>query len=146
MQVQVKDAERKIVWNKRAERDFNDFPDDVKACFRQALEEARQGEHPAIADPYGPPLGSGIYKLKDTDERGNAYRGVYCVRFKEAIYVMHAFNKKSKSGKADPPEEVKTAKSRLKWAELEHSLWELELAEKAKALPGQVSKKKGDKR
>lgn len=142
----MENVERKIVWNKRAEKDFEAFPAEVQASFRQALEEARQGEHPAIAGPYGPPLGSGVYKLKDTDERGNAYRGVYCVRFKEAVYVMHAFNKKSKSGKADPPEEVSTAKGRLKWAELEHALWELEQSEKANAQPGQAPKKKGDKR
>jgi phage-related protein len=132
--------ERRIVWNRAAEKDFAAFPDDVKVSFRMALEEARQGQHPTIADPYGQPLGAGYYKLKDDDTRKNTYRGVYCVRYKEAVYVLHVFQKKSKSGKADPPEETNTAKGRAKWAELQHALWELDQTEKAKS---QQPKKKG---
>ena len=128
--------ERTITWNKQAEKAFNTFPGEVKASFRQALEDARRGNHPDIADPYGKPLGSGYYKLKDDDEEGNTYRGVYYAKHQEAIYVMHAFQKKSKSGKADPPEEVVTAQARVKWVELEHQLWKLDHAEQAKKSQG----------
>jgi phage-related protein len=132
------------VWNKAAEKDFETFPGEVKTSFRKALEEAREGKHPVIAAPYGQPLGRGHFKLKDDDEQGNIYRGVYCVRYKEAVYVMHAFKKKSKSGRADPREEINTAMARAKWAELQHELWKLEQVEKAKEHPS--PKKKGSKR
>ena len=134
--------ERRIVWNKAAEKDFRSFPDEVRSSFRKALEEARQGKHPSIAAPYGQPLGKGYFKLKD-DEQGSTYRGIYCVRYKEAIYVLHAFQKKSKSGKADPSEEVNTAKVRAKWAEMEHGLWELDHGTPQK---GNVSRMRGGKR
>lgn len=83
-------------------------------------------------------------KLKD-DEQGSTYRGVYCVLYKEAVYVLHAFQKKSKSGRADPPEEIKSAKARAKWAEMMHRLWELDQAEKAKGQKASSPKKKGGK-
>lgn len=121
--------ERRIVWNKQAEKRFATFPDDVKASFRQALEDARGGGHPVIAAPYGQPLGAGTYKLKDDDTRGNTYRAIYYTRYREAVYVLHAFQKKSKSGRADPPEDVRTAQARMKWVELARALWELEQEE-----------------
>ena len=134
----MSEEERTIVWNKQARKAFDLFPEVVRDSFSQALEEARMGQHPDIADPYGQPLGSGYYKLKDDDEQGNTYRVVYYTKHKEAVYVMHAFQKKSKSGKADPPEEVVTTQARVKWVDLEHELWKLKQPEEAK-------KKKGGK-
>jgi phage-related protein len=141
---------RTIVWNKQARKAFVLFPEEVRDSFSMALEEARLEQYPEIADPYGQPLGSGYYKLKDDDEQSNTYRVVYYTKHKEAIYIMHGFPKKSKSGKADPPEEVVTAQARVKWVELEHELWKLSQAEKAKKAggggsQGQPSKKKGGK-
>lgn len=54
------------------------------------------------------------------DFAGDAYRAVYTVRFANAVYVLHAFQKKSKRGTATPKHELETIKSRLKRAE-EHA-------------------------
>jgi phage-related protein len=50
-------------------------------------------------------------------EEGNAYRAVYTVRFEEVIYLLHAFQKKSKSGKATPKMDVALIRHRLKAAQ-----------------------------
>ena len=54
---------------------------------------------------------------------GDTYRAVYTVRFEEAVYVLHCFQKKSKSGIATPATDMELIKIRLKTAEEEHSKW-----------------------
>ena len=51
------------------------------------------------------------------DEDGDTYRAVYTVRFAGVIYVLHAFQKKSKKGIRTPKHEVEIIKARLKTAE-----------------------------
>jgi phage-related protein len=55
----------------------------------------------------------------DTD--GDAYRAVYTVRFSDAVYVLHAFQKKSTHGRATPTREIELIRRRLKAAELDHA-------------------------
>jgi phage-related protein len=57
------------------------------------------------------------------DYDGDTYRAVYTVRFAEVIYVLHAFQKKSKKGTATPPQEIDKVKARLKRAEEEYQAW-----------------------
>jgi len=52
---------------------------------------------------------------------GNAYRTVYTVRFSEAVYVLHAFQKKSKRGIETPKQDVDLIKRRLRDAEADHA-------------------------
>jgi phage-related protein len=47
---------------------------------------------------------------------GDAYRAIYTVRYEDVIYVLHAFQKKSKTGIATPKRELDLVKQRLKWA------------------------------
>ena len=54
---------------------------------------------------------------------GNAYRAVYAVKFAGVVYVLHAFQKKSKSGAKTPAEEIEKVKARLKEAEKHHAEW-----------------------
>ena len=54
------------------------------------------------------------------DHDGSAYRAVYTVRFEGAVYVLHAFQKKSKTGIATPQHEVEVIKARLKDAEADY--------------------------
>jgi phage-related protein len=51
----------------------------------------------------------------------NTYRAVYAVRFREAVYVLHAFQKKSKKGIATPKAEIDLVKRRLKAAQLHYA-------------------------
>jgi phage-related protein len=57
--------------------------------------------------------GSGVYELIE-DHRGNTYRAVYTVRIADRVHVLHAFQKKSKSGIKTPREDINLVESRLK--------------------------------
>lgn len=60
--------------------------------------------------------GAGVVEIV-TDYRGDTFRAVYTVRFAGAIYVLHAFQKKSKSGRATPRGDLELIKHRLREAE-----------------------------
>jgi hypothetical protein len=64
--------------------------------------------------------GAGVLELIE-DHRGSTYRAVYTVRFATRIYVLHAFQKKSKRGIATPKRELELIRERLKWAERLHT-------------------------
>lgn len=63
--------------------------------------------------------GTGVLELLE-DHQGNTYRAVYTVRFADAVYVLHAFQKKSKSGVATPKHELDVVQIRLKEAARRH--------------------------
>lgn len=63
--------------------------------------------------------GAGIFEIVE-DHSGDTYRAVYTVRFVDVVYVLHAFQKKSKSGIKTPQEDVKLIAARLKRAQMDH--------------------------
>jgi phage-related protein len=65
-------------------------------------------------------LGSGTVELVD-DSDGDIYRAVYTARFASAVYVVHAFKKKSKKGIKTPQSDIELIKRRLKEAEATHA-------------------------
>jgi len=66
---------------------------------------------------------SGASVLEIVDHyHGDTYRAVYTVKFAEVVYVLHAFQKKAKKGKATPKTEVDLVKKRLKIAEDDYRL------------------------
>ena len=73
------------------------------------------GETPPAAKPLKG-LGSGVLELVEQDTCGT-YRAVYAVRFETAIYVLHVFQKKSKTGRTTPQREIELIRQRLKRAE-----------------------------
>jgi len=66
--------------------------------------------------------GAGVLEVV-ADDDGDTYRAVYTVRFAEVVYVLHCFQKKSKSGIATPKHEIELVKSRLILAEDEYKKW-----------------------
>jgi phage-related protein len=58
-----------------------------------------------------------------SNDGGNTYRAVYTVKLAGVIYVLHAFQKKSKRGAKTPAEEIEKVKTRLKEAEKHHAEW-----------------------
>ena len=60
------------------------------------------------------------------DYDSDTYRAVYTVKFEEAVYVLHCFQKKSKSGIATPRQDIDKVKSRLRIAEERHKQWQNE--------------------
>jgi phage-related protein len=63
--------------------------------------------------------GAGVLEIVENFD-GNTYRAVYTVRFAEAIYVLRAFQKKSKKGIATPKADIEAIKTRLRMAEADH--------------------------
>lgn len=62
---------------------------------------------------------AGVVEIID-DHRGDTFRTVYTVRFASAVYVLHAFQKKSKAGSATPKTEIRVIGQRLREAERLH--------------------------
>jgi phage-related protein len=92
------------------------FPDVVRGSIGHALHEAQCGDEPSSAKALKGFGGRGVLEIIE-DFDSNAYRAVYTVRFAGAIYVLHAFQKKSKKGIATPRHIVDLIKSRLRNAE-----------------------------
>jgi phage-related protein len=86
----------------------------VKGSFGSRLYELQQGKTPLDFKPLSQ-FGSGVYELRESLE-GNAYRMMYVVNLKKAIYVLHAFLKKSKSGIGLPKPDAELIAVRLRRA------------------------------
>jgi phage-related protein len=99
--------------------DLSDFPDDVKRCIGLALRTAQKGGKHPDAKPLKGFRGAGVLEII-SDFDGNTFRAVYTVRLRGIIYVLHAFQKKSRKGIKTPLNEIEKIKSRLKDAETLH--------------------------
>ena len=99
-------------------KDITRFPSDVQRSVAFALSAAQYGgKHPAAKPWKGE--GPGILEVvKDYD--GDTYRAIYTVRFAQAVYVLHVFQKKSTKGIATPTREIDLIKQRLAEAERDH--------------------------
>jgi phage-related protein len=86
----------------------------VKGSFGSRLYELQQGKTPLDMKPL-PQLGSGVYELREHFDR-NAYRMMYVLNLKKALYVLHAFVKKSKSGIGLPKPDADLIAVRLRRA------------------------------
>lgn len=111
--------ERPVLWVASSKRDYKAFPSPVQDGFGFELFLAQTGQHPPSAKPLKG-LGSGTLELIESFD-GDTYRAVYTVRFREAIYVLHAFKKKSKRGAKTPQADVDLIRRRLKAAEEDHA-------------------------
>ncbi|MDP6622372.1 MAG: type II toxin-antitoxin system RelE/ParE family toxin [Alphaproteobacteria bacterium] len=81
-----------------------------------ALHFAQHGDKHPAAKPLKGFAGASVIEIVE-DHDGDTYRATYAVKFAEAIYVLHAFQKKAKKGIATPKREIDLVKSRLKLAE-----------------------------
>ena len=105
-------SERPVVWVGSSRRDVRRFPREVRRDVGRALYAAQQGE----LDPAAKPLrgfGGGSVLEIVASHRGDTWRAIYTVRYAEAIYVLHAFQKKSKSGIATPKKDMALMRQRL---------------------------------
>lgn len=103
---------RPIAWLKAARRDFERFPEGAQVELARALSIVAEGGHPDIAKPLKG-FGSGVFELA-LRFRADAFRVVYAVRIGAEIWVLHAFQKKSKTGIRTPQAEVDLVGERLK--------------------------------
>ena len=111
-------GERPLDWVGSAKRDFLAFPEPVKSEMGYALGLAQLGgRHPAAKPWKG--QGAGVLEVVESHD-GNAYRAIYTVRFREVIYVLHAFQKKSPTGSRTARVDVDLVARRLRLAEQDH--------------------------
>lgn len=102
---------RAISWIKAARKAFQEFPQDAQLEILRALTVAAEGRKADIAKPMKG-LGSGVYEIA-LRFRTDAYRTVYAVNFGEEIWVVHAFQKKSKTGIKTPQHEIDLIRERI---------------------------------
>jgi phage-related protein len=103
---------RLLIWEGSAKNDFMTFPLPVRKDLGVALFVVQIGGTPPSAKPWKG-LGLGVHELVD-DHRGDTYRAVYTLRIAGAVHVLHAFQKKSKSGAKTPKAEIDRIERRLK--------------------------------
>ena len=103
---------RPIVWMKAARRDFEDFPDKARDRLLDAFTVVADGGMPPIAKPLTG-FGSGVLELA-LAFRGDAFRVVYAVQLGADVWVIHAFQKKSKTGIKTPKHEIDLIHARLR--------------------------------
>ena len=110
------DKEKPLEWIGSSHKDLMALPMDVRRFFGYALSLAQAGDQHDAAKVLKGFHGAGVVEVVE-DDAGGTYRAVYTVKFKEAVFVLHCFQKKSKRGIATPTEDMDLIHSRLKVAE-----------------------------
>jgi phage-related protein len=116
----VKTAERKlrarpIRWLGNSRETIRGFPEAVKDDIGTALFAAQIGEKHEDAKPLKGFGGATILEIIANHD-GDTFRAVYTVKFKQRIYVLHCFQKKSKQGSRTPRHDIQLIRARLLWA------------------------------
>lgn len=115
----MSDADTPLEFVGSAERDLFVFPPTVKRVIGFAIRIAQKGGKHPDAKPLKGFKGAGVLEVI-SDFDGNTFRAVYTVKLKGVVYVLHAFQKKSKKGIETPKAEIDKVKARLKEAEALH--------------------------
>lgn len=103
---------RPISWLKAALRGFELFPDDVRLEILRALTVAAEGGKSDKAKPFKG-VDGGVFEIS-LRHRGDAFRTIYAVKIGADVWVIHAFQKKSKTGIKTPQAEIDLIRERLK--------------------------------
>tara|TARA_B100001123_G_scaffold382018_2_gene452857 strand:- start:4487 stop:4858 length:372 start_codon:yes stop_codon:yes gene_type:complete len=114
--------EKDLAWIGSSLDDLKAFPEAVRQDVGYALHLVQHGEKPVSAKPLKGFKGAGVLELVERHD-GDTYRAVYTVKLAGRVYVLHAFQKKSKKGIATPKPEIDKIKQRLAVAEQEHEQW-----------------------
>src|SRR5437016_8344153 len=111
-------GERPLDWVGSSKKDFLGFPQPVQNEMGSGLGLAQfGGKHPSAKPWKGE--GPGVFELVEAHD-GNAYRAIYTVRFKEVVYVLHAFQKKSPRSTKTAQPDIEMVECRLKTAQQDH--------------------------
>lgn len=112
----MQNNEKPIEWIGSSHKDLMALPTDVRRLFGFALSLAQVGDKHDAAKVLKGFGGAGVLEVVE-DDVGGTYRAVYTVKFVEAVFVLHCFQKKSKRGIATPKEDMDIIHARLKIAE-----------------------------
>lgn len=116
-------APKPVRWIGSAKEDFSAFPADVKGRVGLALWKAQIGSKAAYAKPLRGFGGGSVLEVVD-DFDGNTYRAAYTVQFAGVIYVLHAFQTKSRTGIETPMADLNLIRSRLVRAKKDYEEWQ----------------------
>jgi phage-related protein len=108
-------TEKPLKWMGSSHKDLMALPIGVRKFFGYALSLAQAGDQHDAAKVLKGFSGAGVLEVVEYDA-GGTYRAVYTVKFEEAVFVLHCFQKKSKRGVATPNEEMDIIRARLKVA------------------------------
>ena len=106
---------RDVIWVSSSLEDLKRFPESVQKVMGFALFQAQCGGKHLQAKPLKGFGSAGVLEIVE-DFDGNAFRAVYTVRFADAVYVLHAFQKRSKGGIETPKRDMDVVRSRLRMA------------------------------
>lgn len=112
-----------ILWIGSSLGDLREFPAEVKREVGFALREAQNGGKSPASKPLKGFNGASVLEIVE-DFDTDTYRAIYTVRFEEAVYVLHCFQKKSTSGIKTPQHVIDLIRKRYKVAEQEHRKWQ----------------------
>lgn len=108
-----------LVWVGSSRKNLKSFPAEVQDVFGYALYVAQMGGKHPDAKPLKGFGGAGVLEVVE-DHHGDTYRAVYTVKLKEAVYVLHAYQKKSATGIATRKQDIDLIERRLKQAQAIH--------------------------
>lgn len=111
-----------VRWIGSSRDDLKEFPKDVQRRVGGALWDAQIGLKAPFAKPLRGFGGASVLEIVD-DSDGDTFRAAYTVRFADVVYVLHAFQKKSKRGIATPKAELYLIEQRLKRAKEDYEQW-----------------------
>ena len=114
--------DKPLFWVGSSLKDLRGFPEEVKDEIGFALYQAQRGLTPRSAKPLKGFTGASVLEIVD-DFQTDTYRAVYTVQFADAVYVLHAFQKKSKRSVETPKGEIELVKARLKLAKEHYQEW-----------------------
>jgi phage-related protein len=115
----VSDEPKPVRWVGTTLRDLRSLPRPVRIDIGHALFTAQEGKTDPAAKPLKGFGGSSVLEIV-ASHHGNAWRAVYTVRFEDAVYVLHVFQKKSTKGVTTPVREIELIRRRLAEAERDH--------------------------
>jgi phage-related protein len=113
-----------LFWIGSSKKDLMSMPADIQDTFGYALHQAQSGKKHVQAKPLKGFGSAGVLEVVE-DSGGGTFRAVYTVKFEEAVYVLHCFQKKSRHGISTPKPDMDLIRERLKAAEQHHSQGEL---------------------
>jgi phage-related protein len=99
--------------------DLGDMPIEVRSTFGRALRAAQNGSYPEDSRPFGEGLPREVLKLIESHD-GDTYRAAFVLEFRECVYLLHVFKKKSASGRATPKPALETIRARWSAAKEHH--------------------------
>jgi phage-related protein len=105
-----------VIWVGSSLDDLREFPEPVQDHMGYALYVAQRGDKHPDAKPLTGFGGSRVVEVVK-DYRGDTFRAIYTLRYAHAVYVLHAFQKKSKTGRETPRHDLKLINQRLREAE-----------------------------